>query len=146
MLDVPVADTVGDSAKALLALIPAGPNAPAVMKDDFDLAALIDDRPLVELAKAIDRDELIDLILAWVHSMSERLTELANCTDRDAIRKAAHDLMGTGGTFGAHSLSAAAARLEQACIDSRPDITMEQREIQRIGWRSIAAMRQRWQI
>lgn len=120
--------------------------ASTIVKEEFDLAGLIDDRSLMELAKAVDRDELTDLILAWVHSISERLTQIANCTDRDSIRMVTHNLRGTGGTFGAHSLSAAAARLEQACTDSSPDITMELSELQRIGWQSIAAMRQRWQI
>ena len=132
--------------REVLAQYPACQNASAVVKDDFDLAGLIDDRPLVELARAVGRGELLDLILAWVHSTSERLNQIAICTDRDSIRKVAHDLRGTGGTFGAHSLAVAAARLEQACTDSSPDIIMEQSKIQRIGWQSIAAMRQRWQI
>ena len=132
--------------REVLAQYPACQNVSAVVKDDFDLAALLDDGPLVELARAVDRDQLLDLILAWVHSTSERLSQIASCTDRDSIRKVAHDLRGTGGTFGAHSLSAAAARLEQACSVSSPDIMIEQSELQRIGWLSIDAMRLRWQI
>ncbi len=132
--------------REFLAQYPVCQNVLAVARDDFDLTALIDDRPLVDLAKAVDRDELLDLILAWVQSTSERLSQIADCTDRDSIRKVAHDLRGNGGTFGAHSLSAAAARLEQACTASSRDIIIEQSELQRIGWQSIDAIRQRWQI
>lgn len=107
---------------------------------------ILDDSPLEALANVVERDELLNLIRAWVQSISDRLNQLEECTDHVSVGKIAHDLNGNGGTFGAQLLSTSALRLEQACNDTSIDITSMKEELQRVGWQSVAAMTQRWQV
>ncbi len=134
------------SIRGMLALNCLTSNATPTVTKDTNFTNFINDGSLETLASAVDRDELRDLIQAWVKSTSERLIQIAGCTDRESIRRVAHDLNGTGATFGAHSLSAAAARLEQLWAETNVEIRNEMEALQSIGWQSIAAMRQRWEL
>ena len=110
------------------------------------IMTLIDEGPLEFLAGAVDKDELLDLITAWLQNTSDRLRKIKECDDRECIRKIAHDLMGSSGTFGAHSLCAAAAHLEQVSAKPSVEIQNDMETLQSIGWHTVAEMRDRWKI
>lgn len=134
------------SIRAVLALEGPAPDVVSPAAELPHLKTLIDERSLQELASHVDREELLDLIRAWVQNTSERLIHIAGCSDRDSIRRVAHDLRGSCGSFGAHSLSATAALLEQVSGEPSGEIQYEMESLQKIGWQSIATMKERWDI
>jgi HPt (histidine-containing phosphotransfer) domain-containing protein len=74
-----------------------------------------------QLLSMVDRDnqafrELIKSFLASGTNLMKRLDAAFDEEDFDAIRRVAHSLKGTAGSFYAHRLEQGGAALEQACI------------------------------
>lgn len=93
-----------------------------------------------QLLSMVDRDnqafrELIESFLASGTNLMKRLDAAFDEEDFDAIRRVAHSLKGTAGSFYAHRLEQGGAALEQACISG---------EVERIP-ELVASVRTEWE-
>ena len=63
---------------------------------------------------------MVPIIREFVAGLPEQVALLArhlDCPDRDALRRVAHQLKGSGGGYGFAAITAAAARAERAVIE-----------------------------
>jgi CheY-like chemotaxis protein len=81
-------------------------------------ALVLDESQIANLAEILPEGEFDALIQMWLDSTAERIASvmtLAEAGDLAGLRAIAHDLVSTGGNFGACRLWAAAERLGGAC-------------------------------
>jgi HPt (histidine-containing phosphotransfer) domain-containing protein len=104
---------------------------------------LLDPTRLAIVQSTILAADFSNLIAAWLKRITELLEQVRlGDGDRKTIGRAAHDLIGTAGTFGAGRLEAAARRLESACTSRRrADLTALTASLLAAGRDSITAMK-----
>jgi HPt (histidine-containing phosphotransfer) domain-containing protein len=71
-----------------------------------------------------DDPDLAEIIELFVQEMPERIARLLDRyrkSDREGLRRVAHQLKGAAGSYGFAPISPAAARLEGAIVQSRPE-------------------------
>lgn len=77
------------------------------------------------LYSSLAEDEILrDLVQLFVEEMPQRAESLAACLQAlewDSLRRAAHQLKGSAGSYGFTPLSVAAARVEQAIVEELPE-------------------------
>ena len=125
------------------------PQSPGADEGELIEAPLLDDGPLVLLRTAVEESEFRSLVRGWTDGTRQRLEQAAAAHDPKVLRKIAHDLAGTSGTFGASRLSVAARRLESTAQGTAEDLDRESlaralADLQRVGEQSIEAMGARW--
>ena len=83
-----------------------------VASDTDDIAPVLDLDVLETMSEAVGEDVMPDLIEEGVREMSAIVVELGDGADLAALRRAAHDLKSSSGSFGAVRLQRLAQELE----------------------------------
>jgi histidine phosphotransfer protein HptB len=73
------------------------------------------------LAEEPDLREVVDLFVAELPDRAQTVLRTFQTQDVQGLRRAAHQLKGAAGSYGFDSITAAAARLEDAVIASQPE-------------------------
>jgi HPt (histidine-containing phosphotransfer) domain-containing protein len=76
-----------------------------------------------------DDPDLAEIVELFVQEMPERIARLLDRfrkSDREGLRRVAHQLKGAAGSYGFTPVSPAAARLEGAIVQSRPEEEISQ--------------------
>jgi HPt (histidine-containing phosphotransfer) domain-containing protein len=78
--------------------------------------------------------QLVDLFVAEMPSQTARLIDRLEARDWEGLRRAAHQLKGSAGSYGFPVISPAAARLEDAIRCQLPEETIRQAAQQLVGF------------
>ncbi len=90
---------------------------------------MIDTTAMIASTLSSDPD-MVELVELFLSEVPERLGAMAAAFEQEnwsELRRVAHQWKGAGGSYGYPQLSAAAARVEDACATARPKDEIKQR-------------------
>jgi CheY-like chemotaxis protein/HPt (histidine-containing phosphotransfer) domain-containing protein len=87
-------------------------------------APVFDEGPLSRFKAGVPAEDFDRIMVSWIANLEQRLSSIAAhaaAGDAQAMRREAHNLAGSAGTFGAMRLAEASRELEEACRSDNPD-------------------------